>query len=175
MASLSLILLCGTRLGRGSGPEPIVRSLSGFVPASIDGLIRDAVLAGPAQSDLSIIADHAGCAYVEADREPDALRQALALARGTDFLVLHAGHVPEIGSIEAIGDLVASGQSAERGWLLRAAPHTQVERLFPGLAPAVGLVASRKLCAALQAPTFASLLKATRARSAPNLRVRRIL
>lgn len=175
MATLSLILLCGTRRGRGRGAEPVVRSLSGFVPASVNGLIRDAVLAGPPRSDLSFIADHAGCAFVEAEMEVDALRQALALARGTDFLILHAGHVPEIGSIEAIGDLVASGQSAERGWLLRAAPDKPAERFFPALAPAVGLLASRELCAGMKAPTFANLLKATRARSAPSLRLRRIL
>jgi hypothetical protein len=175
LATLSLILLCGTRLGRGSGPEPVVRSLSGFVPASVDGLLRDAVLAGPAHIDLGVIADHAGCAFVEAEMEPDALRQALALARGSDFLILHAGHVPEMGSIEAIGDLVASGRSAERGWLLRAAPDKPAEHFFPALAPAVGLIASRSLCSGVKAVTFANLLKATRARSSPRLRLRRIL
>jgi hypothetical protein len=175
LAKLSLILLCGMRRGRGSGSEPVVRSLSGFVAASVNGLIRDAVLAGPPQSDLSFIADHAGCAFVEAETEVDVLSQALALARGSDLLILHAGHVPGIGSIEAIDDLVASGQSAERGWLLRAASDRPSERFLPALAPAVGLLAARELCIGVKAPTFAKLLKATRARSAPGLRLRRIL
>lgn len=175
MATLSLILLCGTRRALGSGAEPVVRSLSGFVAASVNGLIRDAVLAGPPRSDLSFIADHAGCAFVEAEIEADALGQALTLARGSDFLILHAGHGPEIGSIEAIGDLAASGQLAQRGWLLRAAPDRAAERFFPGLAPAIGLLASRELCAGVKPPTFTNLLKATRARSAPRLRLRRIL
>jgi hypothetical protein len=174
LAALSLILLCGTRVARGSGPEPVVRSLSGFVPASVAGLIRDAVLAGPAQNELGIVADHAGCVFVEAEMEAEALSEALRLARGTDVLILHAGHVPEIGSMEAIGDLVASSQSAGRGWLLRAAPDNAAERFFPVLAPAVGLIAARKLCTNVQNPTFANLLKATRARSAFGLRMRRI-
>jgi hypothetical protein len=175
LASLTLILLCGTRLARGSGAEPVVRSLSGFVPASVNGLIRDAILAGPPQDDLSFIADHAGCAFAEAKTEVDTLSEALALARGSDFLILHAGHVPRTGLIEAIDDLVASGQSAERGWLLRATSDKLSERFFPALAPAVGLLAARELCINVKAPTFAKLLKATRARSAPSLRLRRIL
>jgi hypothetical protein len=174
LAKLSLILLCGMCGGRGSGAEPVVRSLSGFVAASVNGLIRDAVLAGAPQNDLRLIADHAGCAFVEAETEADALSQALALARGSEFLILHAGHVPGIGSIEAIDDLVASGQSAERGWLLRAASDRPAGRFFQPLAPAVGLLASRELCINVTAPTFAKLLKATRARSAPGLRLRRI-
>jgi hypothetical protein len=175
LATLSLILLCGMRRSRGSGAEPVVRSLSAFVAASVDGLVRDAVLAGPPRDELGFIAEHAGCAFVEAEKEIDALGLALALARGTDFLILHAGHVPEIGSMEAIGDLVASGQSAQHGFLLRAAPDNPAQRLFPALSPAVGLVAARQLCAGVEAPDFAKLLKATRARGAPRLHLRRIL
>jgi hypothetical protein len=174
LAALSLILLSGTRLARGSGPEPVVRSLSGFVPASVRGLIRDAILAGPADNELRIVADHAGCAFIEAESEADALGEALTLACGTEILILHAGHVPETELPEAIGDLVASSQSSQRGWALRATPDNLAERLFPALAPTVGLIAARKLCLGVEAPTFANLLKATRARSAPGLRMRRI-
>jgi hypothetical protein len=175
LATLSLILLCGTRRSRGSGAEPVVRSLSGFVAASINGLIGDAVLAGPPHNDLGFIADQAGCAFVEAEAEVEALRQALALSRGSDLLIFHAGHVPEFGFIEAIEDLLVSGQSARRGWLLRAAPGNAAERVFPALAPAVGLLAARKLCADVAVPSFANLAKATRARSAFHLRLRRIV
>jgi hypothetical protein len=175
LATLSLILLSGMRRSRGCGAEPVVRNLPALVAASVNGLVCDAVLAGPPEDELDFIAEHAGCAFVEAEKEIDALAQALALARGTDMLILHAGHVPEIGSMEAIGDLVASGQSAERGWLLRAAPDNPAERLFPGLSPAVGLVAARELCAGVKLPSFAKLLKATRARAAPHLHLRRIL
>lgn len=174
-ARLSLVLLCGTRRGRGTGPEPVVRSLSGFVSASVDGLLRDAVLAGPPQSELEVIAEHAGCAFVEAASESDALRQALALARGSDLLILHAGHVPETGWVEAVGELLASGQMAERGFLLRASPDTAAERFFPALAPAIGLIASRKICASVKAPSFARLVKATRARPSQRINLRRIM
>jgi hypothetical protein len=173
VASLSLILLCGVR-GR-AGAELVVRTLSAFVTASVNGLLRDAALAGPAQDDLAFIAEHAGCTLVEAEKETDALGQAIALSRGTDLFILHAGHVPEMGSLEAIGDLVASARSARRGWLLRASPDSPVERLFPRLAPAVGLIAARERCAGVQVPSFGNLRKATRARTAPHFHLRRIL
>lgn len=173
MASLSLILLCGVR--GSAGPEPVVRTLSAFVAASVNGLLRDAVLAGPRHEELAFVAEHAGCALVEAEGETDALGQALERVRGTDLFILYAGHVPELGSSEAIGDLVASARSVRRGWLLRASPDRAVERLFPRLAPAVGLIAARELCAGVQAPSFGNLLKATRARTAPHFRLRRIL
>ncbi len=175
VASLSLILLCGMRGGRSAGAEPVVRTLSAFVTACVNGLLRDAVLAGPARDELAFIAEYVGCAWVEADKEIDALGQALALARGTDLFILHAGHVPELGLIEAIGDLAASGRAAQHGWLLRAAPDRSIEQFFPRLAPAAGLVAPRELCVGVQAPSFGNLLKATRARPAAHFHLRRIL
>ncbi|MFZ1078105.1 MAG: transposase [Methylovirgula sp.] len=171
---MSLILLCGMRGSRGAGPEPVVRTLSAFVTALVNGFVRDAVLAGPPQNELAFIAEHAGCSVVEAGTEIDALREALRLARGTDLLILYAGHVPEFGAIEAVGDIVASGQSAQHGWLLRAAPAGPLQQIFPGLAPPVGLIAARTLCDEAAVPSFANLVKATRARSAPRLRLRRI-
>jgi hypothetical protein len=172
---LSLILLCGMRRSRGSGAEPVVRSLSAFVAASVNGLVRDAVLAGPPGGELGFIAEHAGCAFVEATKENEALGQAMAFARGSDLLILHAGYVPETGSMEAIGDLVAFGHSSRHGWLLREAPANPAERLLPALSRAAGLVVARELCTGVKAPSFAKLLQITRARAAPGLHLRRIL
>jgi hypothetical protein len=174
LASLSLILLCGMGRSRGAGAEPVVRTLSAFVAASVDGIVREAILAGPPQGELAFIAEHAGCGLVEAATEIGALQEALILARGEDLLILYAGHVPEFTAIEAIGDLVATGQSARHGWLLRAAPNNLAERFFSGLAPAVGLLAARTLCDKVAVPSFANLIKATRARSALHLRLRGI-
>ncbi|MGH6817885.1 MAG: transposase [Methylovirgula sp.] len=157
--------------GRGFGAEPVVRTLSAFVAASVNGLVRDAILAGPPLSELAIIAEHAGCGVAEAATEAGAVREALILARGEDLLILHAGHVPELAAIEEIGDLAASGQSGH-GWLLRAAPNNLAERFFPRLTPPVGLLAARRLCEGVGLPSLANLIKATRAHSARGLRLR---
>ncbi len=172
MASLSLILLCG---GHGdAGAEAVVRTLSAFVAASVNGLLRDAILAGPAQDELALIAEHAGCAVAEAEEEAAALRRAIDLARGADLFILRAGYVPEIASPEAIGNLATSARSARRGWLLRA-PGSAVARVFPRLAPALGFIAPREPCADVQAPSFGNLRKATRARAALHFPLRRVL
>jgi hypothetical protein len=138
-------------------------------------LVRDAVLAGPPKNELGFIADQAGCAVVEDEDEADALRRALTLGRAGDLLILHAGYIPEPGFIEGVEDLLGSPGAADRGWLLRTAPENLVERLFPGLTPAAGLIAGRGLYGKVAYPSFANLLKATRARSAARLRLRRVV
>ncbi|HLH12201.1 MAG TPA: transposase [Methylovirgula sp.] len=168
---LSLVLLCS---GRGAEAEPVVRTLSAFVAASVRGLICDAVLAGPPNAELGLIADHAGCAMIENETENEALRLALSSTRGSDVLILRSGHLPDIGLIEAIEDLLQSGRTQERGWILRVAPEGLSQRLVPVLAPAVGLLVGRRLCMPVSDPSFRHLIKATRARSASRLRLRRI-
>ncbi len=177
MAALSLIVLCKADLSsRDAGTaEGVVRTLAAFLAASVRGLVREAVLAGPPGHDLGFIADHAGCAFVEAEAETEALRKALALGRAADLVVLYAGYVPEIGFVDALEDLLRSRRSEEHGWLIRAAPESGIARLLPSVAPAVGLLASRRLCTDVAIPSFANLIKATRARSATRLRLRRIV
>lgn len=173
---LSLIVLCGQRSGGTNGPaEGVVRTLSAFVSASVRGLVRDAVLAGPPKNELGFIADQAGCAVVEDDDEADALRRALALGRAGDLLILHAGYIPEPGFIEGVEDLLGSPRGEERSWLLRTAPENFFERLFPRLAPAAGLIAGRGFYDDVAQPSFANLLRATPARPASRLRLRRVV
>ncbi len=167
---LSVIILCGR-----ASAETVVRTLAPLVQAAVKGLVRDVVLAGPAEADLAMIADHAGCAFVEAAAEAEALRRALAGVRGGDFMILYAGHIPETGFLEELEDLLAAGMPAEHGGrLLRAAPETFLERLFPPLAPAVGLIAARSLCEAVEVASFRHLRVVTRARKALRRRLRRI-
>lgn len=177
MAALSLIVLCKADVSsRNAGAaEGVVRTLAAFVAASVSGLVREAALAGPPGHDLDFIADHAGCAFVEAKFETEALRKALALGRAADLMVLYAGYVPEIGFVEALEELLRSRHSEEHGWLIRAAPGNGIARVLPSLAPAVGLLAPRRLCTDVAIPSFANLIKATQARSATRLRLRRIV
>ncbi|MGB8276824.1 MAG: transposase [Methylovirgula sp.] len=172
---LSVIILCGAGGASGDRPETVVRTLAPLVQASVKGLVRDVVLAGPPEADLAMIADHAGCAFIEAGQEADALSQALSMARAEDLMILYAGHVPEAGFFEEVEDLLAMGLPPERGGrLLRAAPESFIERLFPRLAPAVGLIAARSLCEAAKVVSFRDLRRITRVRKTLRRRLRRI-
>src|SRR5271154_3319461 len=109
---LSVIILCEAAqasAGASVAPEAVVRTLSALVGASVRGLVRDVVLAGPQDASLALLADHAGCGSVEAASEADYLRRALALVRSEHLLVLRPGHLPETGFIDEIEDLLAEG------------------------------------------------------------------
>ncbi len=173
---LSVIILCGVgAAASGHRPETIVRTLAPLVAASVKGLVRDVVLAGPPEHELALIAEHAGCAVIEADDEAQALGAALGLARAQDLMILYAGHVPEAGFFDEVEDLLAVGLSPEQGGhLLRAAPETFMERLFPRLAPAAGLIAARSLCETASAASFAQIVASMRRQRTLRRRLRRI-
>jgi hypothetical protein len=173
LAALSLIVLCPSSAGDRT-TESVVRTLSAFIAASVRGLVRDAVLAGPPRADLRFIAEHAGCAIAEAETEADALHLAFSLSRAADLFILYAGHVPETGFVEAVEDFLRSGHGSEHGWVARIMPENAIQRFLPRLAPAVGLLAPRRLCANVVVPSFANLVRATGARTTARLHLRRI-
>lgn len=125
----------------------LVRTLGSLISASVEGLLRDVVIAGPEGQGLERIADYAGCALIVARSEPDWLHLALEAARGPDLLVLRSGRAPEDGFIEEAGDFLRCGGTAAK---LHDVPEKFLERLFPNLAPLAGLIAPRELC--LMAP-----------------------
>lgn len=169
-AMLSMIVICGD-----ASAETVVRTLAALVEASMRGLVGDVVLAGAPGTELALIAEHAGCAVIEAANEAEALRQALALVRRDEVMILLAGHIPEAGFLDEVKDLLAVGLTPQRGGrLLRAAPENFLERMFPQLAPAVGLVAARQLCEAAEAAGLRDLINATRARAPLRRRLLRI-
>ena len=167
---LSVIILCG-----GASAEAMVRTLTPLVAAAVRGLVRDVVLAGRPEDQLAIIADHAGCACVEAASEAEALRAAVAISRGGALMILYAGHIPEPGFFEEVEDLLAVGLPSAQGRSLRAAPEKFLERLFPQLAPCVGLIAARRLCAQTDIASFRQLCTVTRAKTSLRRRLRRIV
>lgn len=126
------------RLGR----DAVARSLASLVEACVQGLVADAVLAGPPERGLASIADDAGCALVETARAADALRQALALARHQAIFLLTAGYAVERGFVDEIHDVLAYGPR-DRALTLRAAPNSLLTRLAPRLARPVGLIAPK--------------------------------
>ncbi|MGH6850711.1 MAG: transposase [Methylocella sp.] len=131
--------------------EVLARTLASLVTAKVEGLLGDVRIAGPAQTGLSLVANHAGCALTEAENEMDWLSLALQAARGPDVFLLRCGRAPEAGFIEEAADFVAQKNGGKRRQArLRAAPESFIERVFPPAAPLAGLIAPRSLL--LRAP-----------------------
>jgi hypothetical protein len=141
--------------------ESVVRSLAVLVRAAIADLVRDACIVGPVGARLGPIADHAGCRLIEHDDSRTALEMGLRGARNDRVLLLQAGFAPDSGFIDEISDwlAVATPQAAA----LRCAPESLAQRIFPRLAPVVGLVAGRADCLESRARDPASLARALRA------------
>jgi hypothetical protein len=142
---LSTIVFCEDRPADRPGrdlAEVLARTLASLVPAKVEGLLGDVRIAGPAGKGLGAVANHAGCALVEAENEMDWLGLALHAARGPDVFLLRCGRAPEAGFIEEAGDFLAANSNAHAA-CLRAAPESFLERVFPSLAAIAGLIASR--------------------------------
>ncbi len=175
---ISLIVLSSPRAAGGAdsvAAEAIVRTLSAFVGAAVRGLVREAVLVGPPHIKLGYIADHAGCAFIEATSESEGIADALPLARAAHLLIVRAGYVPETGFAEAIEDLLRFGKAETQGWLLRGEAERPIEKILTHLVSPAALLAPRRLCLGVKSPTLAALAKATRARPASHIRLRRVI
>jgi hypothetical protein len=175
---LSTIIFCEDQPanpGNRSLAELLARTLASLIPAKVEGVLGDVRIAGPAGKDLSILANHAGCGLIEADGEARWLGLAVKAARGPDILLFRCGHAPEAGFIEEASDyLVRDPKDRARAACLRAAPESFFQRLFPGLAPIAGLIASRNLL--LQAPpgSFSTLAAFAAPATSFHTRARRI-
>jgi hypothetical protein len=88
--------------------EVLARTLASVVTAKVEGLLGDVRIAGPARKDLGVVANHAGCALIEAENETDWLGLALQAARGPDVFLLRCGRAPEAGFIEEAADFLAA-------------------------------------------------------------------
>jgi hypothetical protein len=171
---LSTVVFCDEDSDRRARDllENLVRTLGSLVSANVEGLLGDVAIAGPAGEGLGAIADHAGCALIEAPGEADWLRQAIEAARGPDLLLLRSGRAPEAGFIEEVGDFLLGGGG--RAARLRAAPEAFSERLFPGLAPVAGLIAPRASCLRAPSSRFRRLVDFIRPDATLRTRARRI-
>ncbi|MBO0734496.1 MAG: transposase [Methylocapsa sp.] len=145
---LSTIVLCEDSPSGRAGADIAVmlaRTLASLVPAKIDGVLYDVKIAGPAKAGLGFLANHAGCALIEAHSEEERLKRALKEARGPNVFLLRCGQAPEPGFAEEVHDFLAQNSAAcLRPAQLRAAPESILERLFPSLAPVAGIIALRE-------------------------------
>ncbi len=158
--------------------EAVARSLAALVRAAVEGIVREALIVGPAGDNLAEIADHAGCAHVEASSMQEGLARAIAQARNHMVFVLEGGYAPLQGFVEESGDLLRA--DGFRGALLRRAPDTMMTRLAPSLARTVGAFAPR---AALrdqalpsQAPRdFEQMIRRLKIRQTLNIRAQKMV
>jgi hypothetical protein len=163
MAS-AIVFLSGkdAAAGRQDPALAFTRSLGALVPAAVAGLVRDVTIAGLAGQDLGTIADHAGCGFVEAEAEADWLREALALAKGPDCLLMCAGYVPGPGFIEELRDI--ENRPNARG-VFRAEPGSWHQRLVPRLAPVAAAIAPMDLWPAQGTQDFQRMARGLKGRT----------
>lgn len=158
--------------------ESVVRTLSSLVKANVEGLLGDVAIAGPAEQGLGFIADHAGCGLIEATDEAEWLRRAIEAARGPHLFLLRSGFAPQAGFIEEAGDFIKARSASLSGRapaaLLRAAPETFIERVFPNAAPLAGLIASRQRCLEASAGRLAALARSVTPATTLRTHARRI-
>jgi hypothetical protein len=138
--------------------DAVARSLGSLIDACVQGVIADAVLAGPPGRGLERVADDAGCALVETAEIEAGLAQALALARRDRVFVLRAGAAVERGFVDEVSDALAYG-AADGALVLRAAPGSLLTRLSPRFSEPVGLIGPKS---ALRAAATADLKRLAR-------------
>ncbi len=141
----AIVIVADASAPQIASPEAIARTLSALVPAAIEGLIRDSVVASPAPNPAAReIADHAGCAFATADDVAGVLAAGLAMARGDWIMAIRAGFAPRAGFAEEVSDLFLNGAAGgPRLALLRAEPNRLLTRLAPFFAPIVGVLGPR--------------------------------
>ena len=154
--------------------EVLVRSLVWLVTAVVAGVVRDVTLAIPPGFGLSEVADQSGCALVEAEEEGIRLASAIAAVRGPRLLVLRAGYQIDAKIVDEI-DVFVRRQPEEAAAFILSEPQTAAQRLLPGRAPVVGILAPKATCTALASRGFPRLVRGIRGATRLKTRAARIL
>jgi hypothetical protein len=175
---LSTIVFCEDMPASATGrdlAEVLARTLASLVTAKVVGLLGDVRIAGPAREGLGVVANHAGCALIEAESEADWLGLALQAARGPDVFLLRCGRAPEAGFIEEAGDFLGKNtKDKSRAARLRASPESFLERMIPAAAPLAGLIAPRRLLLRAPRGSFRKLARCIGPAATLKTRARRI-
>jgi glycosyltransferase involved in cell wall biosynthesis len=139
----------------------LVPTLAALVSGATEGLIREVLLAdGGSRDDTAVVADVAGCKFLELDRRLGArLRAAAKVARGPWLLFLRPGIIldtPWIGETRRFIELTREGERAAVFRRGAAAPSPLRQALAQALAalatqphPAQGLLISQRFYDAL--------------------------
>lgn len=155
-------------------PEAVARSLAALVRAAMDGFVRDVAIVGPAGDKLAELADHAGCAFIEAAFARDGLPIAIGQMRAEVVLVLEGGYAPQNGFDDEAADLMLDS-GAFRGALLRHAPNSLATRLAPALSQPVGVLTLRQAATAAKPQDLADLIRRLKIRRTLNVRAQKLI
>ena len=162
---ISAIVLVRPRLRA----DQLARTLSALVPAAVEGLVSQALLAGETIGAAErVVADHAGCDVVLGTGEADAVQRALIHAARPLVLVLLAGSLPLSDLLGEVG-LLAREEAIDHVLFLRDDPPTLAARLLGRRAEILGILASRARLLAVPHPDFGTL---SRIRPSRNLAAR---
>jgi hypothetical protein len=172
----TIVLSPSLRAGRPveRAPEAVARSLAALVRAAMDGFVRDVAIVGPPGEELSELADHAGCAFIEAASAQEGLPIAIGQMRAETLLVLEGGYAPQNGFADEAGDLLLA-QEAFRGALLKLAPDSLATRLAPALSQPVGALVLRQAAAEAAPQDLADLIRRLKIRHALNVRAQKLI
>ncbi len=125
-------------------PEQAARTLAFLVSASVQGLVRDAVLIAAETPALRYVADYAGCSLISESDGAKALAEALDLARGEHVFLFRAGYAAEPALIDEIRDFLELGPGRQGACgLVREMADGFMQRIWPAMSPLAGLVAPR--------------------------------
>lgn len=139
----------------------LVPTLAALVSGATEGLIREVLLAdGGSQDDTAVVADVAGCKFLNLGRPlGERLRAAAAAARGPWLLLLRPGIIPDTPWIGETRRFIESTRDSERAAAFRrgaAVPSPLRDALVQALAalgakprPEQGLLISRRFYDAL--------------------------
>ena len=147
----------------------LMGTLAALVPAAVKGVVRDVTLLQVGDTaSLAGIADEAGCHVVEDRDFPAALARGVAGARSSWIFVVKAGTVPSRLFGEEAARALEDGPEAGPTLLLRQQPTGLLARLFPSLAPVVGVILPRERLSGVPCADFADVVRrARRARTLP--------
>lgn len=148
-----------------ASPGEAVRTLSSLVPAVVEGIARDvALVASPPSEDLAHVADHAGCALIEADVPVAAIEAAARQCRASDVLVIRAGVMIDRSFLDEMSRILPVVALASRpaAYIIKASGTAGPGQVFAALAPTVGVLTKRDAIVASRPGHLKALVRASR-------------
>lgn len=157
---ISVLLLGFNPAGQGAAPGDAVRTLASFVPPTVDGLVRDLCLAGPAgDAALAQVADHAGCGYVRSANVAEALRLGGHGLRCSFVLVAGCGLILDRPITDELMSLLPTLDLEPSAYVVKAVRLDLVGRLLPSSARTAAVLVSRLSLEVSRAKTLEQLAR----------------
>ncbi len=157
-----IILVPAIHAARPHPFAPLLRTLACLVPATVEGVVRDVILAHVGQNEgIATIANEAGCTLVQRKDFATALDDSVGMARAAWILVLRAGAIPNRGFGEEAAAALDRPEGTARSWLMRE-DRGALGRILLGLAPVAGVITPRTRLERGGCATFLDIIRRTR-------------